>query len=151
LFPDEKLTLQREDYEGNELKIDGYYYYHNDDNRTLVLFLYRNGIIISTRAYPFFDLSFVEIEMIKEYGEIGKSKTRWGLFTVVGNKIECEQWVSPTEGITVSKQSGYIENDTTFHITEQYFSYNKQVYHVNEIWHFKQFSPKPDSTNNYIK
>jgi hypothetical protein len=34
-------------------------------------------------------------------------------------------------------------------LTEHYFSDIKYTY--TEIWHFKQFDNKPDSTNNFIK
>ena len=153
LFKDDELLLSKTPYLGDELRIDGYYYYQKveDEKYTLIVFLYKNGIIISTRAYPFLDVAVVETEMMKEYDEIVKDKTRWGIFAVDNNKIKYERWVSPTEGITVRKSTGYIENDTTFHITEHYFSYNQKIYYVNEVWHFKKFDNKPDSTNNFIK
>ena len=152
LYPDEKLSMKRVEYNGNQLRIDGYYYYQHDNPiSTLVLFLYRNGVILSTRAYPSHDLDVVEEKMLSEYDKIRKEKAFWGVFLVNDNKIEYEKWESPTEGFTISKRSGYIEDDTTFHITKRFFSYNKKTYHADEIWHFKQFSPKPDSTNNYIK
>ncbi|MDR2408232.1 MAG: hypothetical protein LBE13_08995 [Bacteroidales bacterium] len=152
LFPDEKLSIQREDYTGNELRTDGYYYLQEKDyERTIVMFLYRNGIILSGRIYFTLDLNVVEKEMVSKYNELGNEKPYWGVFTITNNNFEYEQWVAPTEGISVSKNTGYIENNTTFHITEKFFSYNKTKYSVNEIWHFKQFANKPDSTNVYIK
>jgi len=154
LFPDEKLTMQKKDYKGNELRIDGYYYHHQKDGNyefTLVVFLYRDGIIISTRAYPSLDLSIVETEMIKEYDEIKKRKVSWGVFGINDNRIEYEEWTSPTERMTLRRNTGYIENDTTFRIVEHFFSYNRKTYQVNQVWHFKPFDNKPDSTNVYIK
>ena len=153
-LPNEKLSMKREDYKGNELKIDGYYYHHQEDENnkfTLIVFLYRNGIIISTRAYPTLDLSVVEEEMVKEFNEIQKSKVGWGVFRINYNSFEYEEWTSPTEGMTLRKSSGFIENDTIFCITEHFFSYNKKKYHVDQVYHFRQFSPKPDSTNIFIK
>jgi len=151
LFPDEKFSIQRADYNGNELKFDGYYYRQDTSGNTLILFLYRNGIILSTRAYPSCDLDYVENIMVDEYDKIRKDKTRWGVFIVEYDKIEYEKWTTPTESITVKKGIGYIETDTTFRITENYFSYNNKKYLVDEVYHFKQFANKPDSTNNYIK
>jgi len=151
LFSDEKLSIPRTDYKGNQLRVDGYYYRHDDTNNTLVLFPYRNGVMLFTRAFPSVDLSIVENEMIGEYSAIRKEKTRWGVFTIMEKKIVYERWTSPTELVSVKKGTGYIENDTTFLITENYFSYNGKKYPVNEVWHFKPFSNKPDSTNNFIK
>ena len=85
------------------------------------------------------------------YDNFGKDKWNWGVFIITNNQIEYEKWTVPTESVSTRKSIGNIENDTTFHITEQYFSYNKRKYSVDEVWRFKQFDNKPDSTNNYIK
>ncbi len=152
IFPDEDLSMTRVDYNGDQLRIDGYYYYqHENPMSTLVLFLYRNGAIISTRAYPSHDLKVVEKEMLSEYDKIRNEKIRWGVFMIIENKIECEKWVLPTEVTSVKKMYGNIENDTTFHITKIFHAYNKKTYDTNEIWRFKQFENKPDSSNNYIR
>jgi hypothetical protein len=64
LFPDEKLTLQRRDYIGKELRTDGYYYYFTQNN-TVVYFLYKNGIILCAHSYSSHDLNTIESEMVK--------------------------------------------------------------------------------------
>ncbi|MDR2909923.1 MAG: hypothetical protein LBV47_00945 [Bacteroidales bacterium] len=152
LFPDEKLSMKRVDYNGNQLRLDGYYYYHDNNGYTLVLFLYRTGTMLLTRAYLSADLDIVEKQMISQYENLKKEKTRWGVFSVVDHKIEYEEWVAPDEGrLTVCKTTGNIVNDTTFCITKRFYSYNNKTYHVNDVWHFKEFFPKPDSTNVFIK
>ena len=145
--------MQRNDYVGSELRTDGYYYYQEESGHvyTTVMFLYRNGVTLSARSYSTLDLEIVEKEMISKYDKLGKEKPYWGVFKIINNRIEYEQWVAPTELISTSKSTGWIENETTFHITEQCFSYNKKKYSVNEVWRFKQFDNKPDSTNVYIK
>ena len=155
LFPDDKLTLKRVDYNGNELKTDGYYYHQSGNGGyryTSVLFLYRNGVILSCGAFPTTDLNIVEKEFPNKY-DGGNSKYGWGLFLIARKNIEYERWTEAPSGIkyAVNKRSGYIENDMTFHITESYNSGTKETEQVNEVWHFKQFDNKPDSTNVYIK
>jgi hypothetical protein len=151
LFPDEELSIKRVDYNGKQLRIDGYYYYlHNDPISTRVLFLYRKGILL-TSGYLSQNLSIVEKEMVNDYEKIRKNKTRWGVFIINDSSIKYEQWDLPTEIISVRSVYGQIENDTTFRITKNYFTFNGKTYSVNELWHFKQFDNKPDSTNNYIK
>jgi hypothetical protein len=130
LFPDEKFSMKRIDYNENQLRVDGYYYRHDNSDHTLILFLYRSGTIFLTRAYLSSDLDVVEKQMVSQYETLRKEKTRWGIFTIVDNKIMYERWTTPTEAITVSKSSGYIENDTTFRIIEEFFSYNNKTYHV---------------------
>jgi len=156
LFPPEKLSMQREDYYGNELRTDGYYYCQEPkgdtyEAKTLIMFFYRNGILFSPSAYWTLDLEIVEKQMVIQNEEQRKERVYWNVFTVVDNRIKYEGWANPATTMTIQKNSGYIENDTTFRITEQYFSHNETTYYTNDVWHFKKFSPKPDSTNNFIK
>jgi hypothetical protein len=89
--------------------------------------------------------------MINEYGGF-KSKDHWGVFIVDKNTIQYEKWVGSTGiGACTFKCTGYIENDTTLHFTESYYSETKETKQIDEIWHFQQFANKPDSTNVYIK
>jgi hypothetical protein len=150
LFSDERLSFDRIDYEGHELRLDGYYYRQGKDY-TLVYFFYKNGIVLSANSYRNLDLNIVEDQLLKRYSQIVKEKPNWGIFKIASNQIEYEQWEAPTEGgLSISHSKGYIENDTTFHIIETYFSYNKKTYFDHEVWHFKQFAHKPDSTNSFI-
>jgi hypothetical protein len=133
------------------LRTDGYYYYFTQNN-TVVYFLYKNGIILCAHNYSSHDLISVESEMVKIYPEIRKWKDGWGVFLVNGNEIEYEMWnVSTGHSLPIIKCKGYIKNDTVFHITETYFSDIKKTEHKETVYHFKQFSNKPDSTNVYIK
>ena len=152
LHPDEKLTLQRKDYAGNELRIDGYYYYFVQGvDRTVVRFLYKNGIVLWGGTYGITNINEVESEMLGLYSTVRKMKESWGVFLVEDDKIQYETWAEAPDGVCLAtrKYFGYIENDTTIHITESYYSGRNET--RNEIWHFKQFDNKPDSTNKFIK
>ena len=156
IFPDEKLSMQRKDYVGNELRIDGYYYRQEITeiySRTMVMFLYRNGIVLSGGNFSTIDLNIVEEEMPNRYNLLKKNKNGWGIFCINGNEIQCEQWVESPSGASLSiyRRSGYIENDITIHFTESYYSGRNETKQINEVWHFKQFSSKPDSTNVFIE
>jgi hypothetical protein len=155
LFPDDNLTLKRVDYNGNELRVDGYYHRFNENEQhphTVIMFLYRNGIVLSCGSYPSLELNIVEAELVKTYPDIRKNKDGWGVFSITNNQIVIEQWNAPT-GISLPtiKRKGYIENDSTFHIIESYFSDINKTYYDEMIYHFKQFDNKPDSTNVFIK
>lgn len=83
----------------------------------------------------------------------------WGVFNVTGSEIVIERWVTASGGGTYPTQmlKGVIKNDTTIHfhtlIGVHPVNYNskKKVLTIDETYHFRQFSPKPDSTNNFIK
>jgi hypothetical protein len=81
-----------------------------------------------------------------------RDKASWGLFLLNGNTIQFERWeASSGGGLPTIKCSGYIENDSTFHILNTYSSESRKDYFGDWIYHFKQFDNKPDSTNVYIK
>ena len=154
LFPDEKLTLQRRDYAGNELRIDGYYYNVNY-NVISIYFLYRNGIILYGYSYPNLNLDEIELKMLNNdmyNNSYNKSKANWGVFIINEESIKIEKWEPSTGiGLPVYIREGNILNDTTFHITLSYDPKGSNKSILNELYHFKKFAPKPDSTNVYIK
>ena len=138
---DDKLTLPREPYYGDALRLDGYYYQTDRNGHTGVFFLYRNGVTLDGFAFDGVDLDIVEKEMIGAYDKMRKNKYSWGIFIIRENTLEAECWrsVGMTGGLHAYKFFYNIENDTTLRYIKD-----------NEIWHFKQFSPKPDSTNRFI-
>ena len=145
---DEELSLKRTPYTGNELRIDGYYYRKIPDLE--IRFFYRNGIVrYGGGGYS----SFEELDNCILNHQIvdGSSKTDWGVFLINGNTIKFEMWYPPSGGGTPTYiREGEILNDTTFHITESYRSDGSERSEKNEMYHFRQFYPKPDSTNKFI-
>lgn len=154
MFTDEELTLQREVYIGNELKIDGYYYYIvPESNRTVIWFFYRNGVVLHGGTYGSMDFDEIETIMVERYSQLKKLKSSWGVFLVDGDKIQLERWAEAPNGVSLAtfRYSGNIINDTTIHITETYYSGRNETKQIDEVWHYKQFDNKPDSTNTFIK
>jgi hypothetical protein len=139
---DEEFTMQRQPYYGNELRMNGYYYkYDHVRNCTLIRFFYRNGVCLSTPSYNGENLSVIEQELLKQYDIIRNNKMSWGIFKISKYQIEVEEWTTSVGGsLPVFRWQGSILNDTTYR--EEY---------SGEIYHFRQFSPKPDSTNKWIK
>lgn len=149
LFEDEELSMKRTNYTGTELRTDGYYYstYHYYDEREdaqydkfIPWILYRNGVSLYGYVYDYSEMKKVEqsFEDGSFYDRHKDDKTRWEVFQISGSVIEFEGWESNGLNLTSDTRCGEILNDTTFRI-------NKYVYH------FKQFAPKPDSTNRFIK
>lgn len=145
------LSLEREDYNGKNLRLDGYYYSPYEEGYTS-FFLFENGIYLDNG-------STIKTDGINKLDEIIKSMYplnpkysvpyRWGIFIVNGSDIKIEAWLSGSGGAYPTHLvKGKIINDTTIAISGlKGKKYDNQV----DYFHFRQFSPKPDSTNEFIK
>ncbi|MBW7845753.1 MAG: hypothetical protein H3C45_08955, partial [Bacteroidia bacterium] len=83
-----------------------------------------------------------------------KYKSNWGVFKIEGNFIQFERWYPSDPPLKAYVRAGTIINDTTFLITESYRMQDGKKTEVktrNETYYFKQFSPKPDSTNTFVQ
>ena len=146
---DEELTLRGGSFTGDELRIDGYYYRKIPDLE--IYFFYSNGIVrYGGGGYTSFEE--VEERILNHQLVNENSRTTWGVFQVNNNTIKFERWYPSSGGVApVYVREGTILNDTTFHITSSYRSDGSERREKNEMYHFHQFSLKPDSTNNFIK
>jgi hypothetical protein len=151
---DDQLSIPKIPYNGTEIRINGYWYTSDRsmDKKMSVLFFYKNGIILNVGdGYDNTEINFVDnlfLDRIKD------NKTCWGVFKIAEKDIFFERWYFAAGGKKTSfVNSGKILNDTTFHITESYRMQggNKtEVSAKDEVYHFKAFSPKPDSTNTFV-
>ena len=155
-----EFTLKQTPYTGNELQIDGYYYHieqqSNGTNKIIYIYcFYRNSVLLSMGggAYSFEEADeYIRKNFIEGSRSPNYEYLSWGLFAVVNKNIKFERYY-PQEGLIrwTYVREGKILNDTTFHITTIYRSDGTERREENEIYHFRKFSPKPDSTNNFIK
>jgi hypothetical protein len=146
--------MKKSPYFGNELRIDGYYYSNQEYHGIIcVAVFYRDGFCIHTRLDPMDKdtLKCIETNILLNDAYINKIKnepTHIGVFQIEYPDIQFETWESQ---INPFCHHGKVINDTTFIITKQINNRTKQTYPKNLTYKFKQFSPKPDSTNVYIK
>ena len=79
-------------------------------------------------------------------------KSTWGIFKVVNNVVMIERVIGSggLRGLAFIDY-GEILNDTTIHIYKNEDPYTNVSSVKDDTLHFKQFSPKPDSTNVFIK
>ena len=150
---DDKLSIERTPYIGNELRIDGYYYMAWED-MIYPMFFYQNGIILDGGGFPINEVVERETEYKNGtfYSHVKEIKYSWGVFIIEGNKISFERWYPSEPPLGAYVRAGDIINDTTFKITEVYRMQNgnkTEVKTLNETYYFKQLSPKPDSTNSF--
>jgi hypothetical protein len=151
-----KLVYPRIDNKSNQLKLNGYYYFKGvgvNESLVSVNFYYSNGVMLHVGG---FRLTLKEIdEYIKKYilnYNYSKYKLGWGVYNLNGNKILFERWYPSSGGpMPIFVNSGFILNDSTFTIELIKNKKGNKINSENETYHFRQFSPKPDSTNKWIK
>ena len=152
------LTLSKIPYLGNELRTDGYYYAGRSSKNVIsVVVLYRDGVCFQAYAEP---TGQDTIDFIKNgiFGDKTFMSRSWsnpqniGAFHVINDSLKFDIR-NPSAGGDIITLSYFhkILNDTTFVQTKFVNNATRQTFPENLTYHFKQFSPKPDSTNRFIK
>lgn len=153
ILEDDKLTLNKTPFAGQQLKIDGYYY-ATFGNILRIYFFYHDGTILSGGDVAEDVLSEQEQKYINGNFFVSKKddKLYWGIYNIDGNQIKIEKWYpSSGGGMPVYLHEGIILNDTTFSITTSIRPKTGEEKQLNEVYHFKHFLPKPYSTTRFIK
>ena len=139
-------------YTGSQLKINGYYYRFSKDNNYILFpfIMYKNGILIDTSNGEN-SIEAMDDYIRKHYVNDTRHKRNkyfWGVFFINDDKIIINTLYNsyPHVGIIME---GVILNDTTLHITKYVFDNKEREF--DAVYHFREFYPKPDSTNTYIK
>jgi hypothetical protein len=141
-------------YSGDELRIDGYYYSNiRPANYIGVAIFYMDGFCIHTWIKPVNQdtLNYIESEILLNNECINKMKntpSNIGVFRIMYPDIQIEAWEYRTDP---TSHFGKIINDTMFIINKRVNNRTEETYSENLTYRFKQFSPKPDSTNVWIK
>lgn len=144
------------------LRLDGYYVRKFTDpvsgvSRSNAKFLYKNGIALETFSQPTWSDSVVQA-YLKEYyvnkENLDNNDAKyWGIVLVSGSTITIETR-NPSLGSKAERtmlEKGTIQNSTSFEISGTYDRNGKKISSTTYLYEFKRFSPKPDSTNKYIK
>jgi hypothetical protein len=149
---DEPFLIQKHDNVTNKLKLNGYYYTKDSGQVksfcTLIL-LYANGVISYRGTTEFLGFDSLDRLISLHTNTIKSQKRNWGLYEINANSIAYEQLATQATKYYRFHSDGQILSDTSFVITQTFGSNNK-IQPLNETYHFRQFSPKPDSTNNFI-
>lgn len=149
-YQDDEFSLNRAEYNGNELRIDGYYASKaiGEDYSYLYVF-YQNGVLLKPGVAENTD------EYIQKFvdGFNHNIKDFWGIYQIQDSTIQVEFYKPKmTEGLPAYIKTGKILNDTTFILTNEKRSKDgSESRAISETYHFREYSPKPDSTNTFIK
>ena len=150
---DEELTIERQPYNGHELRLDGYYYRMLEGDILDTYFFYRNGVLIyggssnSNHTDPINNMNHV---FLSDAFVHNLRKDAYGVFLVQDDSIVFEKWGLIQGPKPVTRYSGKILNDSTFIITKMESPYSEDTNQIDHLFRFNAFSPKPDSTNIYV-
>lgn len=158
LCEDDELKLQKEEYIGTDLKVNGYYYGDINENSNMpfanIYYLYKNGVFFTSEASDLDDARSGKINVDIENNFGKKIKAAWGVFQIKGKVLEIERWHSKTNGCeSTIYEKCEILNDTTFVIIyREYRDKGKidKAENPNSLFYFRHLIQKPDSTNSFI-
>jgi hypothetical protein len=154
-----KLVTTRKPINNTVLKLNGYYSV-KEKGESLglisIYFLYENGIILYAGSYKNSNLIDIESKIKTNYVQNNNKVAKnyiidWGVFNIHNQMITIEKW-EPTQGKRRSSiRKGVIIDDKSFRINYFFSPFVNKEYQTGDTYFFHQFSPKPDSTNNFIK
>ena len=149
---DDELSFVKTPNTSDKIRLDGYYYKYIVPDKVGIRIYYQNGIVYSTSKFN--DIKSFEKKANDGRNEITREsiKIQWGLYLIKEDSIFTNGLgiVSGDLHFSETFSKGIILNDTTILFKETKFS-NGYIDSYNDTLHFKQFSPKPDSTNVFIK
>lgn len=150
------LKMNRIPYTGSELRTDGYYYSEAFSEKHIdIAVLYRDGVcFFEVTSFNGPDtLGYIEDNFLLN-PRISHYWTRpsdIGVFQINNNSLTIEVWDPGYDDIGTYTYNSEILNDTTFRVTKQTNNRSGVINSYERTFRFKQFSPKPDSTNRFIK
>jgi hypothetical protein len=149
---DDVLVLKRKQNNTGKIKFEGYFLYRNNSGLD-IYFLYQNGLVLQYWSRELKDSLLIEdgLTDLTNLNNLRKLKDRWGIYTIEENRINIEKWYPSDKPLETYLKTGNILNDSTFllNTVSEPDGSKKEV--INEVYRFRKFSPKPDSTNMFIK
>ena len=150
---DKEFSMKTNPYKGTELKINGYYYKNIDNEYSRVFIFYESGVryggsVLHTSKEIENTLS--ASDFTKKYSD---KREYWGPYEINYDKLKFEFYTNIGNMWCTCFAHCVILNDTTFTIEKITFSKTGEERKdgFKGEFHFKEFYPKPDSTNNFIK
>lgn len=146
-----ELSFNRIDYLSNNLRIDGYYY-RKFNSEYYPIFFYENGIVYKMGIFSEVNnIEELDNQIRKNISMYGTTQVPffWGVFKVEGNSIEINHWLTGTGSTYPAKLvKGKITDPMNLEL-----NWGEDILNNTELnyWKFREFSPKPDSTNRFIK
>ncbi len=149
---DRSISLERVENTSNSLSLSGYYFHKDPIGTVTVFFLYSDGTLMYPGSFGDDDFENFEKELRRSrIAEVKQSKIFWGVYQIRGDSILIDRWHPSNGHYYVFREKGRIHNDTSFVLTETVRLRGEERIAYSEVFRLKKFSPKPDSTNRWIK
>lgn len=154
--PQSNVSVYKLPTDLQKLKTDGCYYEVSmKTNKVFIYFLYNNGVFFHEgisfnnidEGIQYYTQQIFQGDFVKRYGN---GKPFWGTFRIINDGIILER-PDAFHGYPILKFEGRILNDTTFIISSSTENGVPRKFNNSMTFHFKQFTNKPDSTNNFFK
>lgn len=148
---DQKLSFVQTRNDTHALRLNGIYIYEDNLGIADLLYLYRNGTILSRGSVHIENLEAKLGELESSMDEKYKSmKFLWGRYLIEDNLIKFEKWGASDKVYLTYIREGQIINDSTFVIKKLYSSNGKGLTKLNETYRFRKMETKPDSLNRWV-
>jgi hypothetical protein len=153
LCKDDELTITRQANNSSSMKLNGYYYGISDEDSAYaqVTIFYRNGLIYRGPSYTIVEIMNNKVDLRALIDRQREIKSGWGIYKVNNGNIENQSWAFSQGCKPVVVEKWEILNDSTFRITSWKNTNSDKVNAINLTYRFRSYSPKPDSTNNFIE
>lgn len=153
-----KFTFSPQSQNNPPLMLSGYYDHtykiNNDSLHHEIIFLYTNGVVLfASSAESRLSERESEFRNGKYHDAVKNSKNDWGPFKINDGILEFQRWF-PAENAPVHFYTCKILNNQSFEIYQTGYMVRgkkNQTRNISEVYTFKAFAPKPDSTNQYVK
>lgn len=148
---DDRLRITRQNYSGDQLRIDGYYITGNTILSSYIF--YGNGVLLAGDSFYAEEQESIEAAMQSSEWQAGAKKCKycWGAFTISGDQITYERGVPPSGGgFPTFTWKGTITSKTEFVMTSRRDNRKSKTETINEVYRFMEFEHKPDSINPFI-
>ncbi len=151
---DSGITLERRANTSTQLRLKGYYYHEDLIGTVTVMFLYKDGIVLSPGSFMRDDWSKREVFFSSQEGirKFQDTQLAWGVYQIRGDTIFVER-LHPSSGsyggYHVLLETGRILSDTSFTFSHRSDD-DESSSRYEETYLFKHFTPKPDSANKWI-
>ncbi|MEI6020694.1 MAG: hypothetical protein WCR21_06160 [Bacteroidota bacterium] len=153
-----KFSISPQSHDGSTLHLNGYYFTKsaraNSDSLIDILFFYANGVVLyATSNDSQLSADEADFKSGAYYQMIKNTRNYWGPYKIDGSSLYFERW-NPQEFYPIHAFIANIINKEQFELVETYNIVRKKQKlksALNDIYRFKSFALKPDSSNAFVK
>ena len=153
-----KFTLSPQAQDNPPLMLSGYYDFVykrvNDSLEHKIIFFYANGVVLfASSDHSQLNETENDFKNGKYYALIKNEKNSWGPFKINDGILEFQRWYAG-QNVPVHQFTCRILNNQSFEIYQtasMVRGKKKHTENMSDVYTFKAFGPRPNSTNKYVK